>query len=420
MIEARVERRWGGSIALTLLLAAALPAGRAVAACGNGTREGAEQCDGSDRGGYTCDDFCGSGGTLGCKADCTFDLANCHVCGNGTRDPGEACDCDAPPCTSAQLGGAVCPQGGILGCVSDCSQLDMTDCYFCGNGEREGPELTPPGTEACDGGDLGGATCPPPTYHGGTPLCLGDCTLDFDTTAGTQGGCWRCGNGRVEPGEECDGGALNGTGSYGCTATCTTRCGDGVVQSNETCDDNNRIDGDGCSSLCRIEQQYPGGGSEPVDCNLEWGVVGVDPGPSVPCADGDLACDRDGLADGTCTFAVGYCFNVYPGRPENPSCTPTNVARYELWGTSLTGAGALDAATQTAVLDALRATIVLVPGLTVTPAGPVRTVTPPLLDLNLCGSLTLAVPAGGTRDLAFRATDSGGAPDQDQMSFTCM
>jgi cysteine-rich repeat protein len=30
-------------------------------------------------------------------------------------------------------------------------------------------------------------------------------------------------------------------------------CGDGTVNAGEQCDDGNTIDGDGCSSLCRIE-----------------------------------------------------------------------------------------------------------------------------------------------------------------------
>jgi cysteine-rich repeat protein len=224
----------------------------------------------------------------------------------------------------------------------------------------------------------------------------------------------------VEPGEECDGGALNGTGAYGCTTACTTRCGDGTVQANEECDDRNRTNGDGCSALCKAEWQYPGGGGEPRDCNVEWGVVGIDAGPANACADGDLLCDADGAPDGQCTFAISYCFNVYPGRPQNPSCTPSDVARYELWGPSLAGPHALDPATRAAVLGAIRSTLVLVPGTAVPTSGTVRTVTPPLLDLNLCGSLSLAVPAGSTRDLALKVTDSASAADPDQLGLSCI
>jgi cysteine-rich repeat protein len=294
--------------------------------------------------------------------------------------------------------------------------------FFCGNGVKEDPTAcgscgSP--AEQCDGGDLGGATCPTPTYHGGTPICRADCTLDFDTTVGTQGGCWRCGNGRIEPGETCDGGNLNGTPGYGCPTNCATLCGDHVVQSNEQCDDGNRTDGDGCSSQCKLEYQYEGGGGEAKDCNLEWGVLGATPGATVTCADGSMACDQDGTINSSCRFAVSYCFNVYPGRPGAPACMPSNLATYQLWGASLSGSAMLDAATQTAVLDKLRSTLVLVLGTTVTASGPVRTVSPALLDLNLCGSLMLDVPLGQSRALAVQTNDSANVVDQDVMTFSC-
>jgi hypothetical protein len=47
-----------------------------VPRCGNGVREGSEQCDGSDFSGATCAD--GSAGTfLRCRADCTIDESSC-------------------------------------------------------------------------------------------------------------------------------------------------------------------------------------------------------------------------------------------------------------------------------------------------------------------------------------------------------
>lgn len=57
----------------------------------------------------------------------------------------------------------------------------------------------------------------------------------------------QCGDGAVTGSEECDGGA-------GCTATCerVPHCGDGYVDYPEACDDNNTADGDGCSSTCQL------------------------------------------------------------------------------------------------------------------------------------------------------------------------
>jgi cysteine-rich repeat protein len=70
------------------------------------------------------------------------------------------------------------------------------------------------------------------------------------------GGVWRvaygprCGDGRVDPGEQCDDG--NASNADGCVAKCQfARCGDGFVRAVvESCDDGNTHDGDGCSASC--------------------------------------------------------------------------------------------------------------------------------------------------------------------------
>src|SRR6185295_13411509 len=75
-----------------------------------------------------------------------------------------------------------------------------------------------------------------------------------DRLGGNLAGLWRpatvCGNGRVEPDEECDDGNRND--SDGCLTTCKlASCGDGIKRAHvEECDDGNRNDGDGCSSGC--------------------------------------------------------------------------------------------------------------------------------------------------------------------------
>jgi ELWxxDGT repeat protein/cysteine-rich repeat protein len=62
-----------------------------------------------------------------------------------------------------------------------------------------------------------------------------------------------CGNGVVDPGEECDDG--NGDNTDDCTTTCHFNvCGDGFVHAGvEDCDDGNTADGDCCSSTCTFE-----------------------------------------------------------------------------------------------------------------------------------------------------------------------
>ncbi len=49
------------------------------ALCGNGIRQPGEECDGNDLGGQTCVSLGYVGGTLSCKADCTFDTSGCTI-----------------------------------------------------------------------------------------------------------------------------------------------------------------------------------------------------------------------------------------------------------------------------------------------------------------------------------------------------
>src|SRR5262249_37593715 len=64
----------------------------------------------------------------------------------------------------------------------------------------------------------------------------------------------KCGNGTVDPGEQCDDG--NGGNGDGCDTNCQpSACGHGLVRSDEECDDGNDVDDDGCSNTCRRPEQ---------------------------------------------------------------------------------------------------------------------------------------------------------------------
>jgi cysteine-rich repeat protein len=62
-----------------------------------------------------------------------------------------------------------------------------------------------------------------------------------------------CGNGVLDPGEQCDDG--NNLDGDGCSADCLLpSCGDGILDAGEACDDGNNIDGDGCDADCSIDR----------------------------------------------------------------------------------------------------------------------------------------------------------------------
>lgn len=378
--------------ARTALVAILALAAVALACDHDGVRGGDEACDGSDLGGFGCENLCFDGGRLACRADCTFDTSGCTRCGNGRKEPGEACD-------GADLGGFACPEGGVAGCTLDCFAIDQRGCFRCGNGRREG-------AEECDQTDVGGASCDAPGETGGTLDCTAGCRID-------RTGCWRCGNGRVDPGEECDDGARNGTPGDGCTAACRTTCGDGVLQAGEECDDGNRVDGDGCSALCAFEAPYGGGGGEPQDlCMLEWSVAGLAAGPVATCRDG-APCDRDPVP-GRCGFAVAYCVNTALVSHGGPTpCRPTDVA-----GVALASETTLAPAGRTAFFAAIAATLGAGGG-TVAGADPALTVMPALAVRHVCGAFPVVVPAGSSVVLAADATDSGGIVDHDRLTFAC-
>ena len=74
-----------------------------------------------------------------------------------------------------------------------------------------------------------------------------------------------------------------------------------------------------------------GGGSADSDCRAGFGGVDVTDGQSgVVCADGDPACDLDGVTDGVCHFAVSACTAI----PVD-GCTPVVVDAISTSGPSL-------------------------------------------------------------------------------------
>src|SRR5207244_2154411 len=131
----------------------------------------------------------------------------------------------------------------------------LTPVGDCGNG------ILDPGEQCDDGNAVAGDGCSASCrleVCGNGIRDVGEQCDDGNTVSGDgcSATCQRepgCGDGVVGPGETCDDG--NTVSGDGCSATCQRepRCGDGILDSGEQCDDGNTVSGDGCSAGCKKE-----------------------------------------------------------------------------------------------------------------------------------------------------------------------
>src|SRR5579871_292350 len=225
-----------------------------------------------------------------------------------------------------------------------------------------------------------------------------------------------CGNGLLEPGEQCDDG--NNVPCDGCSPTCTVeRCGNGTVDCGEQCDlgPQNGAPGQSCDATCHLVTvggllTLPGRPTPVEGCYLEWQVRNPNgavskgfPSRTQTCIDGDPACDADGLNDGGCSFQVETCLHVPDARL--PSCVLYGLQSVNLRRpNAVSPADAVDAANAATLAGALETTPVeLLSGSTVLQANP------PTLAINACSPLvTLRVPRAkgksGQRSFTLAAT----------------
>ncbi len=249
--------------------------------------------DGVVQGDYeTCDDGAAASNawqlTRHCQVDCR---AFAPHCGDGIMQAEfEGCD-----------GGTVT----IAGCGADCQTLagwscakrtDQTGgnaaapdniCYQCGDGV-----LDP--TEECDGG------------ASGMPGCGNDCKALEHWSCKGSNICYECGNGVKDPGEVCDDGDTDWcTPPCGgdCQSTVNT-CGDGVARCGEECDGGATMSFS-CQALGFAEAGTPT--CDPASCRVD----------RTGCACGAFDADFDG--DGSCDAAdatpagVSACSGSSPG-----------------------------------------------------------------------------------------------------------
>lgn len=200
--------------------------------CGDGILHvGVEECDdGTDENGQPHDDDaclntclearCGDGVQ---RVDLQVEEAGYEACDDGNRDNTDDCvgDCLVAACGDGFVhdGQEACDDNNSVNtdaCTAAC------EAARCGDGfVRDDLSEGEAGYEDCEG-----------------PAPCGD---DCRTT---------CGNGRVDPGEDCDDG--NRADGDACPANCQiVICGDGEVEGDEECEDGNENEDDDCRN-CRL------------------------------------------------------------------------------------------------------------------------------------------------------------------------
>jgi hypothetical protein len=254
-----------------------------------------------------------------------------------------------------------------------------------------GDEIISQGEE-CDGTQLAGETCASLGFAKGKLRCT---QCHFDTRQ-----CTTCGNDAITGKEECDGGDL---GERTCESLGYTG---GTLACSETC----TVVTGGCDASFFA----PGGGPPKTDCLGEWRLAKSSGGPNVKgkvaakqsCRDGDVGCDADATADGTCRFTVAAC--LARTDPRFATCLPPAISSWAI-------VGKFD---PVAVADLVASVAALGPS---TVDGVAVTFSPSLAQAGCAADVQLAVPAGGRLVVKTRTAGPDGRPkDSDVLKLACL
>lgn len=157
--------------------------------CGDGKVEGSEQCDKTDLNSSTCKSLGYDSGTLSCNTNCTFNVSACKS--NTSSKFGKACQ-SSNDC------------GANLICVTFAQ--NQSYCTASCSSTKPCP-TSPPGATCSIQLQSGGDVCGWATSTGGPPIC---------------------GNGVIDPGEDCDktafGATCKGLGYSGGSLKCDSSC----------------------------------------------------------------------------------------------------------------------------------------------------------------------------------------------------
>ena len=290
--------------------------------CGDGLTLNAEECDPG-----------GTGTITGCASCVVSNLYQCsgspstctYTCGTGGYQPtkGEACDDNNNAindgCTNCVIdAGYTCT--GTAGSASSCAQT-------CGDGDVDlGEACDDHNTANNDGCNSNCAVenmfdCST-LYPNGTSNCISTCGNSIFQSGKSEG----CDDGNTSPGDGCSSTCTIETADYGCNNTagaksiCFKLCSDGTYNSSrgEDCDDQNEVNNDGCSSICKIETGYFCDHNAPGtkdtcykicgDGKINYNTTGED------CDDGNPN-NNDGCSS-SCKVETGYeCTNSSLGHP---------------------------------------------------------------------------------------------------------